>query len=103
MTKRDIIVIGTSAGGVQALCALNKHLPEAVDASVFVGMHIGTTSFLHEILSRCGNLPAAIAEHEKRYKRGCIYCAPADSHLSIKEHMTVLTRGQRENGHRPAA
>jgi len=102
MTKRNIIVVGTSAGGVEALCELNKHLPEELDASVFVVMHIGTESMLPEILNRCGKLPAAAAEHEKRYKRGCIYCAPAHCHLSIKDHMTVLTRGPRENGHRPA-
>lgn len=34
MTKRNIIVIGTSAGGVEALCELTKHLPEKLDASV---------------------------------------------------------------------
>src|SRR5215475_4061279 len=102
MTKRNIIVIGTSSGGVEALCELNKHLPKDLDASVFVVMHIGTETMLPHILSRCGNLPAAIAEHRKRYKRGCIYCAPANCHMSIKDHMTVLTRGPRENGHRPA-
>jgi hypothetical protein len=39
MTKRNIIVIGTSACGVNALCELNKHLPEDLDASnVLSGM-----------------------------------------------------------------
>jgi two-component system, chemotaxis family, protein-glutamate methylesterase/glutaminase len=102
MTKHNIIVIGTSAGGVDALCELNKHLPNDLDASVFVVMHIGTETLLPEILSRCGNLPAVVAEHGTRYRRGCIYCAPANCHLSIKDHVTVLTRGPRENGHRPA-
>jgi chemotaxis response regulator CheB len=102
MTKRNIIVVGTSAGGVEALCELNKHLPPNLDASIFVVMHIGSESLLPQVLSRCGNLPAVFAEHEKRYERGCIYCAPANCHLSIKDHKTVLTRGPRENGHRPA-
>jgi len=102
MTKRNIIVVGTSAGGVEALCELNKHLPKDLDASVFVVMHIGTASMLPEILSRCGNLPAVCAEDQKMYKHGCIYCAPAHCHLSIKDHTTILTRGPRENGHRPA-
>jgi two-component system chemotaxis response regulator CheB len=100
--KRNIIVIGTSAGGVDALCALNQHLPKDLDASIFVVMHIGTTTILPRILTQCGNLPAAPAKHEERYKRGCIYCAPAHCHMVIKDHMTVLTRGPRENGHRPA-
>jgi two-component system chemotaxis response regulator CheB len=102
MTKRNIIVVGTSAGGVEALCELNKHLPKELDASIFVVMHIGTETMLPHILSRCGNLPAVIAEHGKHYQCGCIYCAPAQCHLSIKDHTTVLTRGPRENGHRPA-
>lgn len=102
MTKHNIIVVGTSAGGVEALCKLNKHLPKNLDASVFVVMHIGTETMLPQILTQCGRLPAVIAEHGKQYQRGCIYCAPANSHLSIKDHVTVLTRGPRENGHRPA-
>src|SRR5215211_4825123 len=102
MTKRNIIVVGTSAGGVQALCELTRNLPEDLDASIFVVMHIGSETMLPEILSRCGNLPAVIAEHGKEYKCGRIYCAPANCHLSIKDHATVLTRGPRENGHRPA-
>jgi len=102
LTKRNIIVVGTSAGGVEALCELNKHLPKELDASIFVVMHIGTETMLPHILSRCGNLPAVIAENGKHYQRGCIYCAPPHCHLSIKDHTTVLMRGPRENGHRPA-
>jgi two-component system chemotaxis response regulator CheB len=102
MSKRNIIVIGTSAGGVEALCELNKHLPKDFDASVFVVMHVGAETMLPQILTRCGNLPAAPAKHEQHYKCGCIYCAPAHCHLAIKDHMTILTRGPRENGHRPA-
>jgi two-component system chemotaxis response regulator CheB len=102
MTKPNIIVIGTSAGGVDALCELNKHLPENLDASIFVVMHVGSETMLPQILSSCGNLTAVLAEHEKPYRRGCIYCAPARCHLSIRNHTTILTRGPRENGHRPA-
>jgi two-component system, chemotaxis family, protein-glutamate methylesterase/glutaminase len=103
MTKRNIVVVGTSAGGVEALCELNKHLPKELDASIFVVMHVGTESMLPQILSNCGKLPAVAAEHNKRYKRGCVYVAPAQQHhLSIKNGMTVLSRGPRENGHRPA-
>src|SRR5262249_3814689 len=102
MTKRNIIVIGTSSGGVDALCELTKHLPQKLDASVFVVMHVGSQTMLPEILGRCGNLPAVCAGHQKRYQPGCVYCAPANHHLMIKDHVTVLTRGPRENGHRPS-
>jgi two-component system, chemotaxis family, protein-glutamate methylesterase/glutaminase len=102
MTKRNIIVVGTSAGGVDALCELNTNLPRDLDVSVFVVVHIGTQTMLPQILNHCGNLRAVTAENEKSYKRGCIYCAPANRHLSIKDHRMVLTGGPRENGHRPA-
>src|SRR5215472_16355276 len=102
MTKRNIVVVGTSAGGVEALCALSKRLPKDLDATIFVVMHIGTVTMLPQILSRCGSLPAVIAKDGKRYERGCIYCAPPHCHLTIKDHTTVLTRGPRENGYRPA-
>ena len=62
MTKRNIIVAGTSAGGVQALCELTKNLPKDLDASIFVVMHIGSETMLPEILSHRGNLPAVIAD-----------------------------------------
>lgn len=102
MTKRNIIVVGASAGGIEALCELIKHLPKDLDASVFVVMHVGDRSLLPNVLDRCGGLPAVFAVHDKAYERGCIYCAPAQHHLSIKNGKTVLTRGPRENGHRPA-
>src|SRR5262245_48009795 len=102
MTKRNIIVIGTSVGGVETLSELNSQLPKKLDAAIFVVMHIGAESALPSILSRSGNLPAVAAEHNKSYKHGCIYCAPPHHHLVIKDHVTVLTRGPRENGHRPS-
>ncbi|MFN2541240.1 MAG: chemotaxis protein CheB [Chthoniobacterales bacterium] len=103
MPKRNIIVVAASAGGLEALCGLVENLPKNLDAAIFVVMHIGSESMLAEILSRCGNLPAIPAEHDKAYQNGCIYVAPPQCHLSIKDHVTVLTRGPRENGHRPAA
>jgi len=103
MPKHDIIVIGTSAGGVEALCQLCKQLPTNFDSSIFVVMHIAAKSRLPEVLSNCGNLPAIFAQHDYRYERGRIYVAPPNHHLLIKDQITVLTRGPRENGHRPAA
>src|SRR5438045_4503576 len=100
--KRDIIVIGASAGGVSALCELIKNLPRALEASIFVVMHIGSKSYLAEILSRCGNLVAVAAENGKPYQHGCVYIAPPDFHLAIEDGVTVLSRNLRENGHRPA-
>src|SRR5439155_18117881 len=100
--KQDIIVIGASAGGVSAICKLIKNLPRALEASIFVVMHIGSKSYLAEILTRCSNLVAVAAENGKPYQRGCIYIGPPDYHLTIEDGMAVLSRNLRENGHRTA-
>jgi two-component system chemotaxis response regulator CheB len=57
---RDVIVIGTSAGGVQALQELVRGLPEDLAAAVFVVMHTSPTgpAVLPQILERAGRLPA---------------------------------------------
>jgi two-component system chemotaxis response regulator CheB len=102
MTKRNIIVVGASAGGVETLSELVRNLPKRLNAAIFVAMHVGADSVLPEILSRCSKLPAIPAADKKRYKRGCIYVAPPQHHLLIKDGVTLLSRGPRENGHRPA-
>jgi two-component system chemotaxis response regulator CheB len=63
--KRNIIVIGASAGGVDALKTLTGCLPKDLNAAIFVVMHVGSESFLPEILTNSGRLPAVRAENEK--------------------------------------
>ena len=73
---RDLVVVGASAGGVQALRAVVHGLPCALDATVLVVLHIppGAPSALPNILARSGPLSAVSAPIE----RGQIYVAPAD-------------------------
>ena len=40
MAKQDIIVIGTSAGGVQALSNITKQLPNDLNAAIFIVLHL---------------------------------------------------------------
>lgn len=102
MPKRNIIIVGASTGGVEALCQLVKGLPKELDATVFVVMHIGAESILPSILNRCGTLKAIPAKNDSKYERGRVYIAPFNYHLMIKDSMTVLGRGPRANGYRPA-
>lgn len=78
MATRDIIVVGASAGGVDALVQLARDLPADFPASVFVVCHFPPTarSVLPAILSRSGPLPATHAADGERFVPGHIYVAP---------------------------
>jgi two-component system chemotaxis response regulator CheB len=102
MGKRDIVVIGTSAGGVEALQELVQHLPADYPGTIFVVMHIGPGSILPEILSRAGKIQALPAAHNAPYQRNRIYVAPPNRHLVIYDGVMQLDAGARENGSRPS-
>jgi two-component system chemotaxis response regulator CheB len=104
MPGRDIIVVGTSAGGVEALRALVGGLPADFPASVFIVMHTAPDSpgVLAGILDRAGPLPAVYARNRERIEPGRVYVAPPDTHLLLEPGHVRLTHGPRENRFRPA-
>lgn len=104
MGTRDIIVVGASAGGVEALSRLAAGLPPDLPAAVFVVLHVPpyATSVMPRILSRAGPLPALHARDGEPIRHGRIYVAPPDYHLLISDGVVHLSHGPRENGHRPA-
>ncbi len=101
---RDVVVIGASAGGVEALTNFVSHLSPNLPASLFVVIHFPTfgVSVLPQILSRSGSLPALHPEDGELIQQGRIYIAPPDHHLLLRQGQIRLSRGPRENGHRPA-
>src|SRR3954453_7305806 len=101
---RDVIVVGASAGGVEALERLVAGLPRELPASIFVVLHLlpSGASLLDSILSRAGPLAATAAVDGERFERGHIYVAPPDHHLLLQAGTIELSPGPRENGHRPA-
>lgn len=105
MPGHDIIVIGASAGGVEALRHIARGLPGDLAASLFVVLHIppNSPSLLPAILNRAGPLHAVHARDGERIKPGRIYVAPPDHHLLVKRGYVRVTRGPRENSTRPAA
>jgi len=104
MPTRDIIAIGASAGGVEALTTLTPGFSDELDASIFVVLHLPAegTSMLPTILNRAGSLPAAHPAEAEPIRRGRIYVAPPDRHLLVRDGRIRLSPGPRENGHRPA-
>jgi two-component system, chemotaxis family, protein-glutamate methylesterase/glutaminase len=105
LEARDIIVIAASAGGVEALSQLVAALPPQLPAAVFAVVHFPAhaTSVLPQILQRHGRLPAVHPEDGTAVRHGVIYVAPPNRHLTLHRGEVRLTRGPRENGHRPSA
>jgi two-component system chemotaxis response regulator CheB len=101
---RDIVVIGASAGGVEAVLELVAGLPADLPAAVFIVIHIqaGFSSTLPELLARRGQLPASHAIHGEAIAPGRIYVAPPDTQLMIRPGYVEVVRGPKENGHRPS-
>jgi two-component system chemotaxis response regulator CheB len=99
---RRIIVIGASAGGVEALRMLVRRLPPDLAAPVAVVLHVGAQSILPELLESAGSLPAHHAENGEALRRGTITVAPPGRHLLVHDGHLMLRRGPRENLARPA-
>src|SRR5689334_10120627 len=104
MPTRDIIVIGASAGGVQALSNLVSELPGHVPAAVFIVLHVAShaPSLLPSILARESKLPVSHAIDGEAISGGRIYVAPPDHHLLVEDERVKLVRGPTENLHRPS-
>ncbi|MGK3207126.1 chemotaxis protein CheB [Amycolatopsis sp. MEPSY49] len=102
--RRDVVVAGASAGGVEALRALVRSLPADFPATLLVTMHLapGSRSALPMILDRAGPVPAMAATHGAPLRPGRIYVAPPDHHLLVDGDSVILTKGPTESRHRPA-
>jgi two-component system chemotaxis response regulator CheB len=101
---RDIIVVGGSAGAVEAMTTIVRALPAELPAAVFLVIHISADarSTLPAILNRAGILTAGHFPDGEPILPGRIYIAPPDHHLLVRPGHVHLSRGPRENGHRPA-
>jgi two-component system chemotaxis response regulator CheB len=104
VANREIIVIGTSAGGVKALSTIVEQLPNDLNAAIFIVLHISPyqRSNLPDIMTRAGNLNAAHARDGEPIHPGKIYVAPPDHHLVLEPGRVRLTKGPKENRFRPA-
>ncbi|MBL6458457.1 chemotaxis protein CheB [Belnapia sp. T6] len=102
----DVILVGASAGGVDALMRLCSGLPRDLPAAVLVVLHMPPAgpSLLPQLLNRAGPLPAAAAEEGEPIRHGRIYVARPDLHLLVDRDGSrlLLRHGPQENRSRPA-
>jgi len=101
-----LVVIGASAGGVEALQRVVRDLPASFPAPVVVVLHLPATAIsrLPDILARAGALPARQVGDGAgtKLEPGSILVAPPDRHVVCADHRLTLVEGPRENGVRPA-
>jgi two-component system, chemotaxis family, protein-glutamate methylesterase/glutaminase len=104
MHSRQLVVIGTSAGGIEALREVIGRLPATFPVAIVVVMHTAPQSpgVLHEILARSGPLAAINPRSRERLKPATVYVAPPDHHLLVEPGHLRVTRGPKENRFRPA-
>lgn len=101
--RRDVVVIGASAGGVRALRELVSALPPRFGAAVFIVLHIGAhSSTLPDILALGSHNPVTHAIDGQAFEAGRVYVAPPDHHLLLDADRMRVTRGPKEHHTRPA-
>jgi two-component system chemotaxis response regulator CheB len=103
--RQRAVVIGSSAGGIGALKRLVAALPAEFPAPVFIVQHVAPQypSFLPEILTAAGKIPARHPDDGETIKAPHIYVAPPDHHLLIEGTRVAVKRGPKENRFRPSA
>ncbi|WP_205514610.1 chemotaxis protein CheB [Longitalea arenae] len=104
MKNRNIIVIGASAGGFDAIKEVVARLPADLNAAVFIVWHLSpeTTGILPDVLNKLNTLPTANARDWEDIKMGHIYVAPPDRHMLLEADHIRVTKGPKENRFRPA-
>ena len=100
---RDVIVVGGSAGGIDAAIELCRSLPSEIPAAIFLVIHLahGQKGALSEILSH-SKIPVSTALEGEAIRHQHVYVAPPDCHLLLSRERVRVQRGPRYNRHRPA-
>jgi len=100
-----IIVVGTSAGGFNAISELMGSLHPELNAAMFIVIHVGRSSMTSVVLKHIQkntSIPCKIAEDGEPIVNNTIYLAQADHHLMIVKDRILVKRGAYENHWRPA-
>jgi two-component system, chemotaxis family, protein-glutamate methylesterase/glutaminase len=102
--RRDVFVMGASAGGVTVLRELFAKLPSDMDAAIAVVLHRSPVmeSALPSVLGSRSSLPVQDAVDGMPLRHGWIHLAPRDQHLRIEGKTLRLSRGPKEQHTRPA-
>jgi two-component system chemotaxis response regulator CheB len=100
----DVIAIGTSAGGVEALLQLIPALPATLAAAVVVVLHLAPhrESLLPGLLRRHAHIAVQQAAHGDKIAAGTVYLAPPDEHLLVAHGQLELSHARLVHFSRPS-
>src|SRR5579875_978982 len=84
----NLVVVGSSAGGIEALSMLVSTLPANFPSSIVIAQHLSPNypSRLEEILSRYGPLPVKTVAEQETLQPGTIFVVPANRQIKIDDH-----------------
>lgn len=101
--KRDLVCVGASAGGVDAISTLLAQLPRDFPAAVLIVMHTAPTQRgLADVFAKSSALPVAWAVDESPVRPATVRVAPPDRHTVLADGTVRVVSGPRVNLHRPA-
>ena len=104
MSGHELIVLGGSAGGIEALSQIIAALPADLPATVCAVIHVPADgpALLVEVLTRAGQMRVVRGVDGMPIERGCLYVPPPDHHLLVEPGCLRVVRGPKENGFRPS-
>ncbi len=100
-----VVVIGASAGGLNALSEMVRHFQTGLDAVYCIVLHLsrkGIGDFVVHTLSKVTSLPCSLAKDGDAIERDHIYVARPNQHMLVKDGKFLLGAGPEENRWRPS-
>ena len=94
----QLVAVGASAGGIEAVGTLLSRLPVDLRAAVVVAQHLDPSKISHlpEILQRRTELRVKSVADREPLQAGVVYLVPADRHVSITDHEVSLSTSSAE-------
>jgi two-component system CheB/CheR fusion protein len=85
--ESQLVVIGSSAGGIEALSRVVASLPADFPAPIVIAQHLDPRrpSHLHEILARRATLPVRVVEEREALEDGVIFVVPSNRIVEISQ------------------
>ena len=102
--RYDVIAMGSSAGGLNALTQVLRSLPKSFPCSIVVVQHLSPErkSWIASLLGRSTQVSVKQAEHGEIMLPGTVYIAPPDEHLLVGPGKIQLAHSQLVHFSRPS-